>query len=130
MSGCLNKIPNLRPTYAMLLQHIWLAELLKPAPIAEEDEEEAAANGASHPTSTSTAATDPGAFGSEDCPGDVVDRVVADWVKNALERRRLGKLKRGEKPALHAAPLDVVASPEKESVAEVTTTMAAATLAG
>jgi len=30
--GCLNKIPKLRPTYAMLLQHGWLAPLCKPAP--------------------------------------------------------------------------------------------------
>lgn len=62
-----------------------------------------------------SASADLGAFGGEDCPGAVVDRELADWVKSNLERRRQGKLKKSEKPALHAAPLDVVASPEKEA---------------
>lgn len=87
--------------------HPWIGELLKPSPIKEEDEEAAMAN---HSPAAATGAD----FGGEDCPGAVVDREVADWVKAALEKRRQGKLKKNEKPALHAAPLDVVASPEKE----------------
>src|ERR1700761_6268149 len=43
VAGCLNKIPKLRPTYPMLLQHAWLAPVAKPATIMEEDEEAAEA---------------------------------------------------------------------------------------
>src|SRR5258706_10227476 len=38
--GCLNKVPKLRPTYSMLLNHSWLSPLAKPATISEEEEEE------------------------------------------------------------------------------------------
>ena len=82
----------------MLLQHAWLAPLLKPQTIVEEDEDEDAADGAS---ATRTDADEPG----------VVDKEVADWVKDAIERRRAGRMGKKEKPALHAAPLDAVASP-------------------
>ena len=100
--GCLNKIPNLRPTYAMLLQHVWLAELIKPETITEEDEDEvvAAADG------------EVGAAAGDVAPptpvDDVVDKEVAEWVKGAIRRRKEGTMKRAEKPALHAAPLDKV----------------------
>jgi len=101
--GCLNKIPKLRPTYAMLLQHPWLSELLKPATITEEDEEEASA--------VSEAADGP----AVDAHGNpVVDKEVADWVAGALERKRRGLMGKKARPALHAAPLDVVASPVQE----------------
>ena len=97
--GCLNKIPKLRPTYALLLRHPWLAPLLKPPTISEEDEEaaEAAENESTGPP--------------------VLDKEVADWVVNAMERRRNGKIGKKAKPALHAAPLDAVPSPTPESVA-------------
>ena len=36
---CLNKVPKLRPTYAMLLRHAWLSPLMKPPSISEEDED-------------------------------------------------------------------------------------------
>lgn len=36
------------------------------------------------------------------------DKEVADWVKEKLERRRLGLLGDGDKPALHAVALDAV----------------------
>ncbi|KAF2265152.1 kinase-like protein [Lojkania enalia] len=111
--GCLNKIPNLRPTYAMLLQHAWLAPLVKPETIAEEDEEAVEAVGASsepmEPTSASPI--------SQGKPGDTVfDEEVANWVKDAIERRKQGKLKDAQKPALHAAPLDAMASPSHNGV--------------
>ena len=83
----------------MLLQHAWLAPLLKPHTIVEEDEEEAE-NGGSAENGKADAAE-----------VGVVDKEVADWVKEALERRRQGKMGKKEKPALHAAPLDAVASP-------------------
>jgi len=45
-----------------------------------------------------------------------VDREVAEWVIQALEKRRLGRLAKSEKPALHAAPLDAMVSPAAEKV--------------
>jgi mitogen-activated protein kinase kinase len=101
----LNKIPNLRPTYAMLLQHAWLAPLAKPETIAEEDEDEVAA---------AIEAEGGEAAGDKGIPEAVEvvhDQEVADWVKGAIEKRKAGTMKRAEKPALHAAPLDAVQSP-------------------
>jgi len=98
--GCLNKIPNLRPTYAMLLQHAWLAPLAKPDTITEEEEEEVEA---AHEATGGEAAGDQGPAEAIEV---VEDKEVADWVKAAIEKRRSGKMKGVEKPALHAAPLD------------------------
>lgn len=106
--GCLNKIPNLRPTYAMLLQHAWLAPLVKPATIAEEDEEAAESGADLKPPEV---AEPTGSITSQENGNDGYDKEVADWVKDALERRKQGKLKDAEKPALHAAPLDAMSSP-------------------
>ena len=92
--GCLNKIPKLRLTYAMLLRHPWLSQLLKPPTIAEEDE--------------TAAIPDPDA-GTTDL--EVVDKEVADWVKQQIEKRRSGAMVKKAKPALHAAPLDATSSP-------------------
>ncbi|KAF2497009.1 kinase-like protein [Lophium mytilinum] len=105
--GCLNKIPKLRPSYAMLLQHAWLAPLVKPATIMEADEEE-----------EELVAEDAASLGSvkPDEGAAVVDKEVADWVKAAIERRKNGTMGKGaQKPALHAAPLDAMASPSHES---------------
>lgn len=93
--GCLNKIPKLRPTYAMLLNHGWLAPLSKPATISEEDELEEELDG----------------LGLEDERSgkpNSYDKEVAEWVKAAIEKKRSGKMAEAEKPALHAAPLDSV----------------------
>ncbi|KAL9030277.1 MAG: hypothetical protein Q9196_001590 [Gyalolechia fulgens] len=98
--GCLNKIPKLRPTYAMLLRHPWLTPLLKPPTITEEDEDGPNANSES-PNS------DP----------SVLDGEVADWVNAAMERRRSGTMGKKSKPALHAAPLDAVPSPKSATAA-------------
>ncbi|KAI9651639.1 MAG: hypothetical protein M1831_000572 [Alyxoria varia] len=104
--GCLMKIPKLRPTYAMLLQHGWLAPLLKPPTISEDAEEEAAAEntnagtgggGAANPASASSDAT--------------ADKEIAEWVAQMLERRRNGTIGKKAQPALHAAPLDAMPSP-------------------
>lgn len=97
--GCLNKTPKLRPTYAMLLRHTWLAPLLKPPTIAEEDEE--AANDVSDNDATVPA---------------TADKEVAKWASEAMERRHDGKVGKKTKPALHAAPLDAVPSSISESI--------------
>lgn len=93
--GCLNKIPKLRPTYAMLIRHGWLAPLMKPPTINEDDEAEAAAEAGQDSTT------------AEALP-ETADKEVADWVKAAIERKISGKMAVSEKPALHAAPLDAV----------------------
>jgi mitogen-activated protein kinase kinase len=93
----LNKIP--------LLQHVWLAPLAKPETITEEDEDEVAA---AHDAEGGEAAGD---IGAPEAIEHVHDQEVADWVKAAIEKRKKGTLKRSEKPALHAAPLDAVQSP-------------------
>ena len=90
----LNKIPKLRPNYATLLQHPWLAPLLKPPPISEEDEEYANEEVAQE-------AVAPGAL----------DKEVAQWVSSAMERKRNGTMGKKVKPALHAAPLNAVPNP-------------------
>ena len=106
VAGCLNKIPKLRPTYPMLLQHAWLAPLIKPETIMEEDEEaaeaaaEAEANGEAPPPSSAATGE------AEEANGGFVDREVGEWLLNALDRRRRGVLGTAVKPALHTAPLD------------------------
>jgi hypothetical protein len=85
----------------MLLQHTWLAPLVKPTTIVEEDED--VEDFESDPAPTDLAITD--------SPTDIVDQEVADWVAQAIEKRRLGTLGKSAKPALHAAPLDAVATP-------------------
>jgi len=90
--GCLNKIPKLRPTYGMLFQHGWLAELSKPHTISEVDEDAELED------------TTGGHFGKS----GTEDEEVATWVKQALERKKLGLMGEAKKPALHAAPLDAV----------------------
>lgn len=102
VKGCLNKIPKLRPTYSALLAHPWLAELSKPVTISEEDEELAEVNAETTYT---------GGVGDEKVMGagrGTEDAEVAEWVKNALERKKKGLMGEAAKPALHAAPLDTV----------------------
>jgi len=95
----------------MLLSHAWLAPLIKPETIAEEDEEEVAAAEAAEPAEGVVAAGDSGSAAPSD---DVVDKEVADWVKDAIDKRRRGVLGKAPKPALHAAPLDAVSSPSQD----------------
>lgn len=96
--GCLHKIPKMRPTYAMLLRHAWLAPLMKPPTISEDEEAEAAAEaGAEAPFLEDT----------DSCP-ETTDREVADWVRSAIERKLSGKMGKLDKPALHTVPLDAV----------------------
>lgn len=83
----------------MLLRHAWLAPLLKPPTISEEAED-AIEEG------TDSESSDP----------PVIDKEVADWVIDAMERKRSGKMGSKAKPALHAARLDAVSSPLKETI--------------
>lgn len=94
VAGSLNKIPKLRPTYAMLLRHAWLAPLVLPSTIAEEDEE-----------------TIDGIASDEAAAPGVVNKMVAQWVIHAMERKRNGTMGKKAKPALHAVPLNAVPSP-------------------
>ncbi len=80
----------------MLLRHAWLAPLMKPPTITEDDEAEQAAEAGLE------------AALSNDSTPDTADKEVADWVKNALEKKKAGKLSVSKKPALHEAPLDAV----------------------
>ena len=96
--GCLNKVPKMRPTYSMLLRHAWVSPLMKPPTISEDEEAEKAAEAGSE---FSTGGAIDGAASTE-------DKEVAAWVKDALERKRQGKLAQPKKPALHEAPLDAV----------------------
>lgn len=96
VKGCLNKIPKMRPTYAALLRHAWLSPLMKPPTISEDDEAEKAAEAGGD------------ASGDVEPGSETADKEVAAWVKNAIERKRSGKMGVSAKPALHAAPLDAV----------------------
>ncbi|KAK5116464.1 hypothetical protein LTR62_008013 [Meristemomyces frigidus] len=133
-AGCLNKIPKARPTYPNLLQHAWLAPLIKPATIAEEDEEEAEAEAAQEAaqevkqelSSELTAADiDPKELTAvkiaeaEANLDRVFDKEVAEWVTQAIEKKKRGVLGQHAKPALHTAPLDAVSTPKKDEVVAV-----------
>ena len=82
----------------MLLRHAWLAPLVLPSTITEEDEE----------------AAEEAAAGEATAP-DIVNKEVAQWVLEAMERKRDGTMGKKAKPALHAAPLDAVPSPSVET---------------
>jgi len=127
--SCLHKVPKLRPTYAMLIRHPWLAPLLQPPSIAEEDEEETTPTQASTFSPISTASTtvpttSTPIITADDIPGigsgaTTADKEVAAWALAAMERRRLGKMGGSAKPALHQVALDAVPSPavEKSAIA-------------
>lgn len=109
VAGCLNKIPKLRPTYPMLLQHAWLAPLIKPETITEDDEEAAEAAAENGENIEAEAEAKP----AEDS-GNFIDREVGEWVIDAIDRRKKGIMGKSAKPALHAAPLDAMGSPMAE----------------
>ena len=82
----------------MLLRHAWLAPLVLPSTIAEEDEE----------------TTEEAGIDEAMAPG-IVNKEVAQWVVNAMERKRNGTMGKKAKPALHAAPLDAAPNPPSET---------------
>lgn len=80
----------------MLLEHVWLAPMIKPGTITEEDEEAAERGEEIVEQETTPLHTTAG------------DEEVAAWCVSAIERRRAGKMGKSIQPALHAAPLDAV----------------------
>lgn len=90
----------------MLLQHAWLAPLADIGTIHEEDEE---ASPIDKPEGDGAEDEDRVVGGDHDGQ-PFVDKEVGLWVKDALEKKRLGKLGKHAKPALHAAPLDAASS--------------------
>ncbi|PYH92533.1 putative MAP kinase [Aspergillus ellipticus CBS 707.79] len=88
--ACLDKNPNNRPSYNMLLRHPWLSPLMQP-PTEGEEVPSATTNGSKEGGSTMTE-----------------DEEVAEWVKERLDRRERGLLQDADKPALHAVALDAV----------------------
>jgi len=94
----------------MLLQHAWLAPLAKVDTITEEDEDETSPVDGGEANGKSTDDSSDVVQGGEHDGEPYVDKEVGLWVKDALEKKRLGKLGKHAKPALHAAPLDATAS--------------------
>ncbi|KAJ5535917.1 MAP kinase kinase PBS2 [Penicillium frequentans] len=95
VEACLDKSPKNRPTYNMLLRHVWLKPLMQPPTKAESEavaQAEASAPGEGLPSSVTE------------------DKEVADWVKKQLEMKSQGLLPTSEKPALHTVALDKVAT--------------------
>ena len=82
----------------MLLRHDWLAPLILPPTITEEDEEDVEGT----PTDGVAAPV-------------TINEEVAQWVTDAMERKRIGTMGKRAKPALHAAPLNAVPSPSLET---------------
>ncbi len=124
--SCLNKDPLARHTYPMLLAHPWVKGLGLPETIAEEE----TSSGAASPAPAATAVVVDGEIGklAEDVEAKLAlgrrmsksmkaakgDREVAEWVRAVMGRKSAGGGGGGvgvRKPALHAAPLDSVASP-------------------
>ena len=96
----------------MLLQHAWLAPLVKPETITEEDEEAAEAAAADGgPMEQGKGILNPEL---EDEAG-FVDREVGEWVIEAIEKKKRGVLGQHAKPALHAAPLDGMGQGKSEA---------------
>ena len=111
----------------MLLRHPWLAPLMQRPAIAEDSEAEAAAEGVQSSGAVAPNGTEPSApqhmatlaAGIASGKLSTADEEVGAWARDAIEKRRRGKLRGAEKPALHAAPLDAVPSPAAtEGVAE------------
>lgn len=100
---CLNKSAALRPTYATLLRHPWVADLLTP-PTALPDADGATTTVIAPPIRPATENGRP-----RPPPAiDTCDEEVAAWVKEALDKRKRGVMGKRVKPALHAVALDAV----------------------
>ena len=81
----------------MLLKHPWMKPLAKPVTISEDDEE----------TGDDIALAN--AAANLQLKLGTGDEEVATWVREVLDRKKNGLLSEGgQKPALHAAPLDSV----------------------
>ncbi|RDW90206.1 mitogen-activated protein kinase kinase PBS2 [Aspergillus mulundensis] len=94
VKACLDKNPQKRPSYNMLLRHPWLSSLMQPPTESTN-------------TDVPSMSLADGASG-ESTPPVTDDQEVADWVKERLEKRLNGSAKDADKPALHAVALDAV----------------------
>ncbi|QSZ34652.1 hypothetical protein DSL72_007506 [Monilinia vaccinii-corymbosi] len=103
--GCLNKIPKMRPTYADLLQHPWLAELSKPSTISEESEE---SEDEENVELSGLSLEDQSDKKKNGILTGTEDSEVSEWVRSAIERKAKGLMGTHAQPALHKAPLDTV----------------------
>jgi mitogen-activated protein kinase kinase len=104
----------------MLLKHPWLKPLSKPATITEDDEDEDAVEGAAEDIAATPIGTGIKDEEREGIPilepdgrptptgENSYDTEVAQWVQNAIQRKKARKMGTAVKPALHAAPLDSV----------------------
>ncbi|KAL2822349.1 kinase-like domain-containing protein [Aspergillus cavernicola] len=95
VNACLDKNPQNRPSYNMLLRHPWLSSLMQPP---------SEPNDSDIPSVSLTG----GAPGENGTPPVIDDQEVADWVKERLEIHQNGQSQDTDKPALHAVPLDAV----------------------
>lgn len=93
--ACLDKNPNSRPSYNMLLRHPWLAPLMQP-PTESADE---------HAPSD---VHDDSGSGENGSSAMTEDKEAAEWVNKQIKLREDGLLHVTEKPALHAVALDKV----------------------
>ncbi|KAK6352996.1 hypothetical protein TWF696_004985 [Orbilia brochopaga] len=100
----LHKVPKMRPTYAALLQHPWLADMQPNQTITEEEEDEDAEVSEPNPVEQPLTSGFP---------------EVRDWVIEQLKKRderlKEGGQWGGIKPALHSVALDKVVSPTREA---------------
>ncbi|KAL4934509.1 mitogen-activated protein kinase kinase PBS2 [Aspergillus undulatus] len=94
VNACLDKNPQNRPSYSMLLRHPWLSSLMQPPtePSNTDVPSMSLADGTS----------------GELTPPATDDEEVANWVREMLEKRLSGLSKDANKPALHAVALDAV----------------------
>jgi len=102
----------MRPAYADLLRHPWIADMQGPGMIMEEDEDEEAES--SHHTTQVPGVADKG-FPE-----------VRDWVVSQMEKRKKkvesGEKWGSEKPALHTVALDKVKSPVEDPSKNINST--------
>lgn len=88
----------------MMLRHPWLRSLLSPPSEQEKSKSEEKRLGRRGSVGAAAAIEDPdGGEGIDTC-----DEEVAEWVKDALDRRERGVMGSKQRPALHAVALDAV----------------------
>ncbi|KAL4795728.1 kinase-like domain-containing protein [Aspergillus venezuelensis] len=94
VNACLDKNPQSRPSYSMLLRHPWLSSLMQPP---------TETNNSDIPSMSLADGTS-----GETTPPATDDEEVANWVRERLEKRRMGQVDGADRPALHAVALDAV----------------------